>query len=442
MARRPSYLPAQVTVKIDPTAVAVRLVAVDKTAIPAGSTINPATGVISVPLGVAVTTIAGVTRNAAAFANAGQFALSGSNLLIDPAAIVQPAVGVVDTYVVTVTNLGGGSTLVTVKVSHGSVKIDSIVVATVAVDTVPNAFSFVDQTGVALSTVIASAAITVSGINTASPISVTGGEYRINAGAWTTTAGTVNNGDTVQARHTSSAANSTATNTTVTIGGVSDTFTSTTLGNTAPSFSVAPSNQSTGKNTNAVATLTVADAETAAASLTVTAVSSNQSIATDANVVVTAGAGGSRTITVTPVAGATGTATITVTVSDGTTSVNSTFTVTFTNAAPVFGSTQGALTLTQNAVMSNVTLPVATDADTGETLTYSIVSGLPAGLTFTPATRVLSGTPTTLQGATAVTYRVTDASGVQTDQTFNITVSAPPNTAPSVSNTCGPDCGI
>jgi hypothetical protein len=96
-------------------------------------------------------------------------------------------------------------------------------------DTTPNAFSFTDQTDVALSTVITSAAITVSGIDAPATISVTGGTYDINAsGTFVGTSGTVSNGDTVRARHTSSSSNSTATNTVVTIGGVSDTFTSTT----------------------------------------------------------------------------------------------------------------------------------------------------------------------------------------------------------------------
>jgi hypothetical protein len=45
---------------------------------------------------------------------------------------VQPALGVVDSYVVTVNNFGGGTTLVTVLVSHGSVKIDSITIAAAA----------------------------------------------------------------------------------------------------------------------------------------------------------------------------------------------------------------------------------------------------------------------------------------------------------------------
>lgn len=96
-------------------------------------------------------------------------------------------------------------------------------------DTTPDAFSFTAQTGVALSTVITSNAITVAGINRPAPISITGGTYSINGGTFTSTAGTVTNGQTVTVRHTSSAANSTVTTTTLTIGGVSAAFTSTTV---------------------------------------------------------------------------------------------------------------------------------------------------------------------------------------------------------------------
>lgn len=95
-------------------------------------------------------------------------------------------------------------------------------------DTTPDAFSFTDQSGVALSSTITSAAITIAGIDAASVITVSGGTYSINGGAFTASAGTVINGDQVQARHTSSASYLTATNTVVTIGGGSDTFTSTT----------------------------------------------------------------------------------------------------------------------------------------------------------------------------------------------------------------------
>ena len=62
----------------------------------------------------------------------------------------------------------------------------------------------------------------------AAAISVTGGEYSVNGGAYTSAAGTVNNGDTVTVRHTHSAGESTRIDTVVTIGGVSATFSSVT----------------------------------------------------------------------------------------------------------------------------------------------------------------------------------------------------------------------
>lgn len=97
-------------------------------------------------------------------------------------------------------------------------------------DTTPNAFSFVDQTGVPLSTVITSNEITVSGINSAASISVTGGKYSKNGGSFTSTSGTVNNNDKVRVQQTSSASYNTKTNTVLTIGGVKDTFSVTTQG--------------------------------------------------------------------------------------------------------------------------------------------------------------------------------------------------------------------
>jgi len=95
-------------------------------------------------------------------------------------------------------------------------------------DTTPNAFSFVDQTGVPLSTVVTSNEITVSGINAAASISVTGGKYSKNGGAFTSSSGTVNNNDTIRVQQTSSAAYNAKTDTVLTIGGVKDTFSVTT----------------------------------------------------------------------------------------------------------------------------------------------------------------------------------------------------------------------
>lgn len=96
-------------------------------------------------------------------------------------------------------------------------------------DTTPIQFEFTDQNNVARSTIVTSNQITVTGIDAPAPISIIGGEYSRNGGEYTSESGTVESGDTVTVRHTSSASYSTSANTVLTIGGVSGTFTSTTL---------------------------------------------------------------------------------------------------------------------------------------------------------------------------------------------------------------------
>lgn len=96
-------------------------------------------------------------------------------------------------------------------------------------DNTPDPFGFTNLTNQPLATLVASSVIVVSGINMASPISVVGGEYQINSGAWTTVAGTVNNGDSVRVRHVTSGTESTTTTTTLTIGGVSSSFSTETV---------------------------------------------------------------------------------------------------------------------------------------------------------------------------------------------------------------------
>jgi len=94
--------------------------------------------------------------------------------------------------------------------------------------TTPDQFIFNYETGVKLNTVVTSNTIAVSGINAAAPISITGGKYSINGGVYTNASGTVNNGDTVTVQQTSSGSYLTTTVATLTIGGVSDTFSVTT----------------------------------------------------------------------------------------------------------------------------------------------------------------------------------------------------------------------
>jgi hypothetical protein len=96
-------------------------------------------------------------------------------------------------------------------------------------DTTPDAFSFTAQTGVALNTAVTSNAATITGINAPAPVSVSGGIYSINGGAFTSAAGSINNGDSVRVQLTSSSQYSTQTTATLTIGGVQGVFQVTTL---------------------------------------------------------------------------------------------------------------------------------------------------------------------------------------------------------------------
>lgn len=90
-----------------------------------------------------------------------------------------------------------------------------------------NPFSFAPLVGVPLSTVEVSNTILVGGNDYPVAISITGDTglgYSINGGAFTSSAGTVNSGDTVQVRVTSSGSNTTLTSCTLTIDGQSATF--------------------------------------------------------------------------------------------------------------------------------------------------------------------------------------------------------------------------
>jgi hypothetical protein len=103
-------------------------------------------------------------------------------------------------------------------------------------DTTPDAFVFLDVANVPRGSAQISNALVVAGINDAAPINVSGGEYSINGGAFTAVGGTVTAGASVRVRHVAAAGFATAVNTTLVIGGISDTFSSTTeAADTTPS---------------------------------------------------------------------------------------------------------------------------------------------------------------------------------------------------------------
>jgi hypothetical protein len=140
----------------------------------------------------------------------------------------------VTTVTVRQTSSSSFSTTTTATLSIGGVN-GTFSVMTLAADTTPDPFTFTAQTDVALNTVVTSNTVTITGINTTASISITGGEYSINGASFTSISGTVNNGDYITVRLTSSDNYFATTSTTLTIGSVSGTFSITTVtGNIDP----------------------------------------------------------------------------------------------------------------------------------------------------------------------------------------------------------------
>ena len=73
----------------------------------------------------------------------------------------------------------------------------------------PDPFTFIDETDVPLNTVVTSNEITVSGLNAATIIYISGGTYSINDGTYKSTSDTVSNDDKITVRLTSSGSYST-----------------------------------------------------------------------------------------------------------------------------------------------------------------------------------------------------------------------------------------
>ena len=82
--------------------------------------------------------------------------------------------------------------------------------------------------------------VIIKGINRPAPVSISGGEYSINGGAFVSSAGVVNYDDAVSIRVVSSASFNTIASATLTIGGIDGTFSVTTRTNIPPTISGSP----------------------------------------------------------------------------------------------------------------------------------------------------------------------------------------------------------
>ena len=132
-----------------------------------------------------------------------------------------------------VRNVAGSSSLAQVQsvLTIGDV---SRTFVSIAGDATPDAFTFGDQSG---SRECQRRVCCHHGreYHAATPISVTGGDYSVGCtSTFTNAAGIVSDGQTVCVRHTSSTFGSTATSTTLNVGGISDVFTSTTAADPPP----------------------------------------------------------------------------------------------------------------------------------------------------------------------------------------------------------------
>jgi len=183
-----------------------------------------------VPLNTLITsnaiTVQGINAPAPISVSNGEYSINGGAFTSSPGFVDNGA-----TVAVRVQSSGANSDTVEAILTIGDVS-DTFGVTTLAaagVDRVPDQFTFIDQIDVPRDTLITSNAITVTGINAPALIWVWGGRYSVNGGPFTLLPGKVNNGDSVRVRVRSSERFATTVTAKLTIGGVSDRFSVTTI---------------------------------------------------------------------------------------------------------------------------------------------------------------------------------------------------------------------
>ena len=179
-------------------------------------------------------------------------------------------------------------------------------------------------------------------------------------------------------------------------------------------------------NSTGAISFTVGDIDTSSLALTVSATSSNTTLVPNNNIIL-GGSGTNRTLTITPIAGKFGIATITVTVNDGSLTATNTFVLTVidTNVAPSDIILSGA-TVSENAGANQaIGTLTATDANAGDTFTFTLVSGAVDNQFFNISGMTLRANDSfnfEVKSSYSVTVRVSDNDGASYDETLTVSV--------------------
>ncbi|MCE6971399.1 beta strand repeat-containing protein, partial [Cereibacter sphaeroides] len=183
-------------------------------------------------------TITGISLPAPVSVTGGEVSINGSTTWVTNGTITSGQTLAVRLTAATGTNGGSRTAAVTV----GGVGANFVVTT---IDTTPAAFNFASRTDVALSTAIASATATITGITAPANVTVTGGLISVAGGGWVSS-DTISAGETLAVRVTSAGTVSTTRTATVTVGGVSDTYSVTTGTNIPNAFSFTDKTNQTG----------------------------------------------------------------------------------------------------------------------------------------------------------------------------------------------------
>ncbi len=182
---------------------------------------------VAVSTAVTSNTITPAGYNAAAaigVSAGGSYSINGGGF-VSTAGTISPGQSVA----VRQTSAAAFNTTTTLTLTIGGVAGTFAVSTQAATDTAPNAFGFTPQNGVAVGTVLTSNTITPAGYNAAAAISVSGGSYSINGGAFVTAVGVISPGQSVTLRLTSAPGNGIQSCANLNIGGVTGSFCATTV---------------------------------------------------------------------------------------------------------------------------------------------------------------------------------------------------------------------